>query len=95
MKYPEPASVSIFASAGYGKTEILCMRLLAIYLANAENIRKTSAMTFTRSAAGEMLERTFMLAAGGLSNDKAFVDFQKKLIHLNEMDIFQSVMREL
>ena len=94
MKYPEPASVSIFASAGYGKTEILCMRLLAIYLANAENIRKTSAMTFTRSAAGEMLERTFMLAAGGLSNDKAFVDFRKKLIHLNEMDIFQQLTRE-
>ena len=94
MKYPEPASVSIFASAGYGKTEILCMRLLAIYLADPENIRKTSAMTFTRSAAGEMLERAFMLAAKGLNDEKEFMAFRKKLINLNEMDIFQQLTRE-
>lgn len=94
MKYPEPRSESIAASAGYGKTEILCMRLLAIYLANPENIRKTAAMTFTRSAAGEMLERTFMLAARGLNNDKEFTDFREKLISLNKMNEFQQLTGE-
>ncbi|MBR2643567.1 MAG: UvrD-helicase domain-containing protein [Lentisphaeria bacterium] len=94
MKYSEPGSVSISASAGYGKTEILCMRLLAIYLANPENIRKTAAMTFTRSAAGEMLERTFMLAAGGLADDNATAEFRKKIVELNKMEEFRDLSRE-
>ncbi|MBQ4337161.1 MAG: UvrD-helicase domain-containing protein [Lentisphaeria bacterium] len=94
MKYSEPGSVSISASAGYGKTEILCMRLLAIYLANPENIRKTAAMTFTRSAAGEMLERTFMLAAGGLTDDDATDSFRKKFVELNRMEEFQNLTKE-
>ena len=60
------------ASAGFGKTERLAVRLIGLFLA-AEDMEKelTSvvAVTFTRAAAGEIYERLITMVCGALSGD--------------------------
>ena len=89
-------SLAISASAGYGKTEILCMRMLAILLAEPElgNISRTMALTFARTAAGEIMERLLRLAADGLKSEEDFAKFKRKLIDLSREDGFENVTRE-
>ncbi len=64
-----PPSEAIDASAGYGKTEALCMRLMAIFLTDHEAARRTVALTFTRAAAGEIYTRLLQLVASALKDD--------------------------
>ena len=50
-------SLSINASAGFGKTEKLVIRLSALLLSDAADIDSILALTFSRAAAGEIFER--------------------------------------
>ena len=59
----------IRASAGYGKTETLCLRLLAMMLNDPEMIRKVVALTFTRAAAAEIYDRLLSLICDALTEE--------------------------
>ncbi len=61
-----PESLAIDASAGYGKTETLGMRLLAMLLSDPGLPRRAAALTFSRAAAGEIYERLLLLLCAGL-----------------------------
>lgn len=67
-----PESFSIDASAGYGKTEKLCTRLLAHFLSDRDATRNTVAMTFTKPAAGEIYSRMLQMLSSALQDDKKF-----------------------
>ena len=78
-------SMAISASAGYGKTESLCMRMLAILLAEPElgNLNRTMALTFARAAAGEILIRLIQLPTAVLNGQKDFVQFTEDFARLS------------
>ena len=64
-----PESLSIDASAGYGKTQRLCARLLAHFLADPDATRNTVALTFTKPAAGEIYTRMLQMLSSALLDD--------------------------
>ena len=62
-----PASQAIDASAGYGKTQILGLRILAMLLAGSSPGEFT-AMTFSRAAAAEICDRLLLILSGALTS---------------------------
>ena len=69
----------IRASAGYGKTETLCLRLLAMMLNDPGMIRKVVALTFTRAAAAEIYDRLLSLICDALNREKGDVELREKI----------------
>lgn len=65
-----PESLSIDASAGYGKTQRLCTRLLAHFLSDRDAARNTAALTFTKPAAGEIYGRMLQMLSSALLDDR-------------------------
>ncbi|RMF33849.1 MAG: hypothetical protein D6747_06025, partial [Chlorobiota bacterium] len=53
----EPGPLIVSASAGSGKTRVLVERYVRVLLDGGVDVRRVVAMTFTRKAAAEMLER--------------------------------------
>ena len=89
-----PDSVAIDASAGYGKTEILCTRLLATFLAAPDSaLRSTVALTFTRAAAGEIYTRMLQMLGDALRNDGPPKELTEKFRKLLHTDAFRNVTR--
>ncbi len=75
MNTPAPSSLIprelVLASAGSGKTYHLSSRIIGLLAAGAP-VDEVLASTFTRKAAGEILERVLLrLAEGALDSDKA------------------------
>ena len=68
-------SLSINASAGFGKTEKLVIRLSALLLSDAAGIDSVLALTFSRAAAGEILGRLLQLLGQALDSDASFAAF--------------------
>lgn len=90
-----PDSVAIDASAGYGKTEILCTRLLATFLAAPDTaLRSTVALTFTRAAAGEIYSRMLLMLAETLRDDGPPKRLTEKFRNLLHTDAFRDVTRD-
>ena len=90
-----PDSVAIDASAGYGKTEILCTRLLATYLAAPDSaLRSTVALTFTRAAAGEIYSRMLLMLADALREGGDPAQLTEKFRTLLHTDAFRNVTRD-
>lgn len=74
-----PGSFTIDASAGYGKTQKLCTRLLAHFLSDREAARRTVAMTFTKPAAGEIYSRMLEILSSALRSDDEFEKLRQAL----------------
>ena len=74
-----PGSFSIDASAGYGKTQKLCTRLLAHFLSDRDAARRTVAMTFTKPAAGEIYSRMLEILSLALLSDDKFAKLRQSL----------------
>ena len=74
-----PESLSIDASAGYGKTQRLCTRLLAHFLADPDATRNTVALTFTKPAAGEIYGRLLQMLSLALLDDEEFQKLRSAL----------------
>ena len=74
-----PGSFTIDASAGYGKTQKLCTRLLAHFLSDREAARRTVAMTFTKPAAGEIYSRMLEILSSALRDDDNFAELRRNL----------------
>ena len=74
-----PGSFSIDASAGYGKTQRLCTRLLAHFLSDRDAARRTVAMTFTKPAAGEIYSRMLEILSSALRRDDRFDQLRRSL----------------
>ena len=89
IRHWTPESLSIDASAGYGKTQRLCTRLLAHFLADRDATRNTIALTFTKPAAGEIYGRMLQMLSSALLDDK---EFQKLRAALPEA--FEAVSRD-
>lgn len=70
------ASTVIRASAGTGKTYRLAMRYIGL-LARGEHPSSLLATTFTKKAAGEMLERVLKFLSGGATKPEKLVELQK------------------
>lgn len=70
----------IRASAGYGKTETLCLRLLAMMLNDPEMIRKVVALTFTRAAAAEIYDRLLALIGAALNRENGIAELRGKIV---------------
>ena len=69
----------IRASAGYGKTETLCLRLLAMMLNDPGMIRKVVALTFTRAAAAEIYDRLLSLICDALNRQDGVSELREKI----------------
>lgn len=69
----------IRASAGYGKTETLCLRLLAMMLNDPGMIRKVVALTFTRAAAAEIYDRLLSLICEALNTEDGIEKLRLKI----------------
>ena len=91
----KPDSIAINASAGYGKTEILCTRLLATFLGAPETaLRGTVALTFTRAAAWEIYSRLLLLLSDALKEGgdmKKLTGNFKKMLHT---DAFEDLSKD-
>ena len=74
-----PGSFSIDASAGYGKTQKLCTRLLSHFLSDRDAARRTVAMTFTKPAAGEIYSRMLEILGSALRSDDEFDQLRRSL----------------
>ena len=90
----QPGSLAIDASAGYGKTEILCTRLLALFLSDADAARRTVALTFTRAAAGEIYARMLLLLGEALRGETQLNELRGKFRTLVGTDAFDRVAPE-
>lgn len=73
---PPPESLVIRASAGTGKTYQLAMRYIAL-LAQGERPESLLATTFTRKAAGEMLERVLKFLAQATHDPQRLAELQQ------------------
>ncbi|MBP5532247.1 MAG: UvrD-helicase domain-containing protein [Lentisphaeria bacterium] len=88
----KPDSIAINASAGYGKTEIHCTRLLATFLGAPETaLRGTVALTFTRAAAGEIYSRMLLALGDALKSGGDMGEPVKKFHDLLHTDAFADV----
>ena len=74
-----PGSFTISASAGYGKTQKLCTRLLAHFISDRDAARRTVAMTFTKPAAGEIYSRMLEILSSALRSDKKLDELRQAL----------------
>ena len=84
-----PDSTAIDASAGYGKTEILCTRLLATFLGAPDTaLRGTVALTFTRAAAGEIYSRMLLMLGDALKDSGEMGKLTAKFHDLLHTDAF-------
>ena len=92
MKFAmRPGSLAIDASAGYGKTEILCSRLLAILLADPGDAHRLAALTFTRAAAAEIYTRLLTMLVEALKDDAGTAKLRCKLGELVAPGAFDGV----
>ena len=85
-----PPSLAINASAGYGKTEILALRIVALLLAGCAPASFT-AMTFTRAAAAEIYSRILLMLSKALGSDDKFAGFKENLRKAARSDLFDAV----
>ena len=74
-----PGSFTINASAGYGKTQKLCTRLLAHFLSDGDATRRTVAMTFTKPAAGEIYSRMLEILSSALREPDKLAELRQNL----------------
>ncbi len=72
------APLLVRASAGTGKTYALAGRLLSILLSGAE-IESVLATTFTRKAAGEILDRILVTLAHAAGNERALEQLREQV----------------
>ena len=102
-----PDSRAINASAGYGKTEALAVRLLAIFLSDdvAHHVergdaeyndaaRNTVALTFAKAAAGEIYERMLLLLSQALESEEELRKLRDRFSALVYTDAFSQVTAE-
>ena len=86
-------SLAIGASAGYGKTEILALRILALLLSGCAPANFT-AMTFTRAAAAEIYGRILLMVSRALNSDAGFAGLKENLRKAGRSDVFAAVTRD-
>lgn len=92
---PHQDAVLIRASAGTGKTFQLSTRLLQL-LVTGQSVDRILATTFTRKAAGEILDRVLERLAAAIENPKKLTELNSSLIdvQLTQADC-QSLLKKL
>ena len=83
-------SLAISASAGYGKTEILALRILALLLAGCGS-GEFIAMTFSRAAAAEIYGRLLLMVSQALDSEERFRELKARLKRECRSDAFDAV----
>jgi len=88
-----PGSLAIDASAGYGKTQILALRILALLLSGCAP-SEFAAMTFSRAAAAEIYSRLLTMLSGALESPEKLAALKDGFRKECGGDAFSSVDRE-